>query len=766
MGRRDHRLRRDNLDEMTEASGSKVLSRSRVRRVRVYAIAGLAGIVAIAAGSAPTGLAVWDAFLRAALAALVVVAVARGPRWVAIVLAVIAAGAAGLTAWVIPAWGALIIAVAPIALPKRSRLLAALSAAIAVQVLLRLPEFGFFGLPSLIAGAGCVVCLVMGYRSATGPGRRRVRWAVGIVVLLLGIVGTVAGLMLVSVRGDVEQGIDAARRGLEAARLADSDTVVVELEQADQLLSAAADRVHSPLMQPIRLVPIAAQHYQALESATTQGALVASEAAATVRTADLQLVSLDAGSVDLGVLTSMAPRLASTAAVMRGVPAELEAASSPWLLPVLRDRIDELAEEVTKLQPEADLAALSAEVVPGLLGSESERRYVVLFGTPAESREFGGFIGSWALVRVADGRLEVERAERIRTLYPLAASNVLDEADLPTWYVEMAQPTVYPQNLTSTPDFGVVSRVAHQVLAGIADRPVDGYVYMDTWAVVQMLSLTGPIALESDAELLTQADVAEFLFFDQYRLGGADRNDLFDELARVASAAVGDPESLTLPRPEELGRVLGPVSRAGRLQMVTFDDRENEFLRAVTLLRDFDQGDAQDFVGVVQTNSVESKLDLYLHRELEYDVSVSATGDLSATASVELRSLIPEDAPRFTLGAGDATARPLLSLYTPHLVREVRVNGESVSFATSLEFGFQRFLVEVPVPASGEPVTVEYVVSGRVDPTVAYDLKVWHQPLVNNDEVRVTYDGIGENFDHRIELVENMTFSSDGAAQE
>lgn len=121
------------------------------------AVAIAAGLVATTAAAAPTSSHLWDASLKAILSVVVVVAVARGPRWSAIVFAAVAAASIGLNSWVIPAWGGLLLAVLPIALPRRNRVLAALSAALASQVLLRLPAFGFFGLPSLIAGG--LVCL-------------------------------------------------------------------------------------------------------------------------------------------------------------------------------------------------------------------------------------------------------------------------------------------------------------------------------------------------------------------------------------------------------------------------------------------------------------------------------------------------------------------------------------------------------------------------------------------------------------------------------
>lgn len=744
-----------------------VLSSRRAENTGVVRLCAVLGAAAgAAAAGSPTGLPVWDRFLQGGLTLLVVLAAAQGPRWVPIVLASAAAAAVGLSPWVIPAWAALLIAVAQIRLTRRHRILAALSAAVSMQVLLRLPPFGFFGLPSIVAGLAVAVVLTFGYRYASRTTRKWVR-GIALVTVILGLVVAVASLILVrSTSTQVEQGMASARLGLEAVRGGEVAAAIEQLDETEASLSAAQATASGVLMQPLRLIPIAAQHRSALVGATEQGAIVAEAARSAVTEVPVQSMTLVEGAVDIEALQRLAPQLRTTADSLRAVPGRLAEVNSPWLVPTASRRIDELAAELEELVPEADLAAQAATVLPGLLGANGESTYFVLLGTPAESREFGGFVGSYAIIRFNNGQLELLEANRINELYGLSSSNVLVGDDLPVWYERMANPTSFPQNLTSSPSFPTIAFAAQQVFDGHSFGPFDGFVYMDTWAVAQTVELSGPIETELDGALLAPSTAAQLLLYDQYRLPVDDRREIFDELASVASRVLTQLDEVGTATPDELGRVLGPMARAGRIQMVTNDEENNDFLRSVKLLRDFDAGSARDFVGLVQTNSVESKLDLYLHRDVSYDMTVAPDGAVNGIATVVLESIIPDDAPPVTLGRGDGTARPLMSLYTPHRVDEVRINGAVVPFAVSAEFGFQRFLVEVPVPPTGEPVTVEYELSGRMDPTLPYDLKVWHQPLVNNDQMRVSYSGPDADFAHSVELVENMIFSSVGAVQE
>ena len=63
--------------------------------------------------------------------------------------------------------------------------------------------------------------------------------------------------------------------------------------------------------------------------------------------------------------------------------------------------------------------------------------------------------------------------------------------------------------------------------------------------------------------------------------------------------------------------------------------------------------DVVDAFAVVGLNGSISKLDLYLHREVVYDVEIDDDGFLHGTVTVVLESDVPDDAPPLTLGKTD-----------------------------------------------------------------------------------------------------------------
>ena len=732
----------------------------------VAVVAVFSAIVAAFADAAPTGTVVWDETLTAALAMGVVFAGSKSPRWAVIVMSALAAAVSLATLWAFGAWLALVMSLVSVLLNHRSRMVGAVVAGIAVQSVLRLPPVGFFGLQSIIAVVAIAPVLVMGYRYGTKRARQLARWSLAATATVLAVVALFGGLALLNARSNVAQGITAARSGLVAGRAGNTESVANELERAEQLFTSATDGLTGFGARSLRLVPIASQHQRAIENAVTQGGIVTAEAAAAVRNADIRNLRLAAGALDLDALSAMAPRLRSTSVALDNAVLEIRSGSSQWLVPPLADRIEELLKEIGEFQPEIEVSAAAAEVLPGLLGQVEPKTYFVMFGTPAESRELGGFLGSWALLSFDQGRLQLGESGRINELYDTASARQVPAGIVSDWYLEMARPAQFPQNLPSSPDMAQVAAVSRQVLAGVSDRPIDGFIYADGYALADMLQLSGPVTIPFQGAALNSDNAAQFFFEDQYRVDdGQGRTDLFDTLAQVAAGVVAGVNNQTLPGPEELGRVMGPAARGGHLQVVTFDDEANDFLRSVRLLRDFGRNGTQDFVGLVQTNGLSNKMDLYLHRQLDYRATIAENGDIEATAQVTLSSDVPSDAPALTLGSGatENVNKVLLSLYSPLALDGVTVNGVPGNVRIAAEFDMGRYLVEVDVPPNAAPTMIEFSLSGSASTTQPYSLEVWHQPLINDDEVSIRV--VGPKFVASWEgsLTENVVVSADSA---
>lgn len=745
---------------MTEPS-SQPQSLASTERALALAIALLAAAVAATSGAEPTGTVIWDELLVAATAGLFVLASPALPRWFLIPVAAIAMALSDDTIWSLVGLVGLVLAAAAALWPARNRLLDMLAAAVAIQGLLRLAPIGFFGLPSLIAGALIVAALLFGYR-ALSPKRRRVtRWSVAVIAFLAAITCTIGALVILNARTDVDNGITAARSGLSAARGGDPEAVVDELERAASALGNAEDQVGGLLARGLRLVPIAAQHQRAVETAVTRGRALASQASEATINADISTITLSTGSVDLSALEAMAPDLAETTLLLDDTLLAVDQVRTGWLIPFVDRRLVELRDEMIDVGPEARVAADAAKVLPALLGADEPRRYFVAFGVPAESRELGGFVGSWAVIEFDDGDLDLVDAGRINALYDLARANgPLDRSVFPAWYTR-GQPGYWPQNITASPSIATVAEASRQLFDGIGDGSIDGFVYLDGFALGAMLELSGPVQLDAFETTVDAANARSFFFDEQYRR--PDRDELKNELAEIFQGVFAGVLDRQLPGPERLGEILGPSARQGRLQVATFNDEENAFLQSVRLQREFAlPADGSDAFAIVGANAEINKLDLYLERSVTYDAQLDGEGGLTATMTVELTSDPPPDAPEVIVGRDRPGVNQMrLSLYTLHEATSVSLNGETSDALITREFGFWRYEVDIEVTAE-TPATVVFDLVGTIDPEQPHAVTIWHQPLVNPDNVRLrSTSADGTIAEHTLELTEDVTIEMD-----
>ncbi|MEM9519235.1 MAG: DUF4012 domain-containing protein [Actinomycetota bacterium] len=734
-----------------------------MERALLWALVVGAGVGTTFADAMPTGIEWWDRLLLAALGVCTAAAASKAPRAALIVFAVVLAAASGATVWAFAAWGGLLLVVSTVSLDRRDRLANAAAGALLVQSLVRLPAFGFFGLPSLIAGIALLGIWTAGYQYAGRRVRRTIRFVTAGLVVATGVALLFGFFAVMSARSDVDLGVNAARRGLEAARAGDSELVTIEVERAEAALQSAEAELSGWSALGLRYVPVVAQNHDVVLSASREGTAVADQAVAAIAATELSELTLQAGAIDLDAISDAAPQLVGVVDTLEGALAELQVDRSPWVLPVVNDRITELTAEIADFLPDARLAAEAATFVPGLAGGDGARHYFVIFGTPGESRELGGFMGSWAFVRFDDGVPSLVDSGRYQKLLEVAASSGFDESSVSSWYREMGRVTRFPQNVTSSPDIGVVAEVTRALFADAFDEPIDGVLYLDQWALIDLLDIAGEITIPGRAEPVTPANAEDYFFREQYEFVGADRTELFDQLALGASSILTELEGQDLPGPEELGRLLGPAARAGRLQVVTFDDAENAFLESVKLQRSFVLAGttSTDLLAVVQANATASKLDIYLDRSVDYSVTRADDGSVTARATIELASTVPANAPAYATGPRfeGATNQVLLSLYSPFTVETVIVNGIAVDATSAVEYGKWRHLVSVPVPPDGASQMIVFELEGFIDPSRPYSLEVWHQPLVNDDVVSVSYDGRDGTISWSATVVENQRVS-------
>ncbi|MCB0994111.1 MAG: DUF4012 domain-containing protein, partial [Acidimicrobiales bacterium] len=528
-------------------------------------------MLASLADAAPTGHGGADVVWRMAAGAVVplLTVYARRWAWFVLVAGTAVAGQGWMVVFVAAALGLTLAAAFRF---ERRRWMGAVVGALAVQVLLRGVTYWFLGAPTVVSLLVCIPILVSGLRN--GP--RRLQAAAGGLALVLSLAAvaltvttTVSALQA---KDRITRGLDLAEEAVDLARDGDTSAASQLLQAAEAEFDAVAADLGKPWTAPAQAVPVLGQHSGALRDLSRQAARVAGAASDVLGRLDPDELTLDAGAIDLRVVRGLQAPMSDLVAELDRSITEIDAAQNQWLVSIARDRLvearDELASNVGDVRDANDLL----DIVPGLFGGDGERRYLVLFVTPAESRASGGFAGNWAELTARDGQLNVTAVGRGNDLNALVA-DLPQGVPIDPEYLSLHaaySPNRFFQNITASPDFPTVAGAAAVFYETATGRPVDGVVSLDASALAALLELTGPVTI--DGLRLGADNVEQWVLRDQYVQFDDDEDGREAVLNGLVVAAFDQFTTTSLPSPWRLSEVLGPVVRRGELVFVAFDE--------------------------------------------------------------------------------------------------------------------------------------------------------------------------------------------------
>jgi Protein of unknown function (DUF4012) len=726
---------------------------ARPRRTAVFGIA----VVAVAAAGAalstaePTRLAGADLVWNAALVATVAFFGATARRWTWFLPAGAGALLAGDGTAIVLAAAAIAIGFWSVLRGHRSRALSAVVTGLGVIALLRAEPTGFHGSTALATAAAVLPVVVSGYANEHPRTRRRVR-------LVALVVGTAVGLALVGVAvgtagvvGDLTDGADAVDAGLRAARDADDEEAAAQLDIAAGHLSSADDTLSSWLVAPARVLPVVGPNIDAVESVSRQASEVAEVSSAAARVADVDALRFSQGRLDPAAVSHMIEPLRRVQRSLHGLQASIGDESSPWLVAPVADRIDELHGEVDDAVPDADNALLAVENVPGLLGADGDRRYLVLFTTQSEARGRFGFPGNFAELVVSDGRLSMSRFGR---------SGELEQGGLPIQERTLTTPPDYAarygrfdvaatwRNLTMSPDLPSIAQAAAELYPQVGGQRIDGVLAIDPYGLAALMRYTGDVRVEGLDQPLTADGVATYLLRDQYLQFDGDTEGRIDVLEAVARTTFERLTSADLPGPRELSDDLDAVVDAGHIQFAPLDPEASAALTALGITGALPElEDGQDSVTVTTSNAGASKIDLYLQRTLDYRARWDPdTGEVTSTLRLQLVNTSPPDGlPDFVIGNGiglpRGTNRSFVSIYSPYQMSAARVDGRPAALQSEVELDRNVYSTFVTIPPGGT-VTVEVDLAGTLDGG-RYELVLAPEGVVEVDQARVAVEVAG-----------------------
>lgn len=703
----------------------------------------VAGLIStLVASAAPTATGWIDAIERALAVALVTAAASRARRWAFVVGSVLVTAAAP---WPLLLLGLLCLTATLLQVETRTRnrVVGASIGAVVALVSMGLSVPGPTGTETLVALAATIPILASGYRRSTSDVRQIIRRVVLAIAVLfaLSLVLTVIAGSLAAKR--VDEAIDLTDRAVAAAEAGTGGESAALFEQANEAFEAANGTIGALWASGPRLIPVVGANLGAIQRSVGAGVDLTEAGASLVSGAEFEAVQLDDGGVDLAALEEFTPRVVQASDVLADAQATLDDAASVWLVGPLADRLAQVDGRLAETAHNADNAAVAVEGLPAMLGADGPRRYLFLFGNPAESRDMGGHIGNWAEILADGGRVDlVDVGSPLDLAVPEAGADLAQ--DYPASFTTM-DPARFPQNLGATPDLNVATGYASELYERRFGRAIDGVVYADVEAFAAMLALMGPVEVPGLPGFeLTADNAVQFLTLDQYVAFESDQASS-DALESVIRTVFDRLTTTKLAGPDRLGELFAPLVDSGRFQVASVHPSDTPMLEHFGLTGVVPVPDGHDVLGVFNRNAGPSKIDSFLEREVSVDIGWDPdTGATRSEVVVGLTNTAPPGGINETIGGSKAMVPPGtnvtdLVVLSPFMLDTVLVDSIEHAAQPLLKGELWRHTVRVAIPPGGT-VTVQYVLEGRVDPGSTYELHYVGQPLVHNGDAELSAD--------------------------
>ncbi|HWY79912.1 MAG TPA: DUF4012 domain-containing protein, partial [Candidatus Sulfotelmatobacter sp.] len=274
---------------------------------------------------------------------------------------------------------------------------------------------------------------------------------------------------------------------------------------------------------------------------------------------------------------------------------------------------------------------------PKLLGFEGKKTYLLLFQNNMELQPGGGFIGSYGILSIENGRLG---KLKINDVYD--ADGHLTEHIQPPFGLQryLGVSHLFLRDSNFNPDFTIDAKQAAFFLQKETGQKVNGVISIDTTFLKNLLSVVGSVDVPDykvtvtpdNFYILTETHVEKNFF-----PGSTQKKDFLRSLTNALIDKLSSKKQLPY---EKIAQML-VMSVQQKDILFAFSDLDVQNVFTVNGLssslwdgRKFEQSTAFDYFGVVDANLGGNKANYYIKRSINQATNIEGTGGLQSTATV------------------------------------------------------------------------------------------------------------------------------------
>jgi hypothetical protein len=563
--------------------------------------------------------------------------------------------------------------------------------------------------------------------AAPAPRRRR-RWprrAAWLLVAFAVVAAVLVALTAVAALG-VKSDLDRARTQLKTGSRdlikGDVGGAADAFRQAEGTFSTATAHASGGLSGFLREVPILGRNLDVVNGAAVAGRELAAAGADLAVGVDRlpdglsSLAPVD-GRLPVDAISSLSADVRSAAQHALNAQAAIDDTPSTLIVsPVAAARTD-AEQQVTRAATTLRSASRLLDGFPAFAGADGPKRYLLVAESPAELRGTGGIWGAYAILSADRGKISVSPFRGALTLPQLPPDAVpAPNPDYRRNYNGYGGAGSF-RDLNMTPDFPSAARAALGNYLANTGTSLDGVISADPFALQQLFAVTGPRKIPSLGVTIDASNVVSYTTNKAYIAFARKGKQRKEVLGAVAGAAF---QRFLSEHGRALGRLkaIGRAASGGHLKVYTTDAPFEQGLQVAGADGALGAPAGDDLLSVVLNNLSGNKIDYYVTRTVDYDVTLGGSGQAYATTSVSLRNDAPSSGvPGFVIDPaakgyhpGDAAALVTSSCPGPCTLVRAAHDGKPVSLRVGSELG-RPWYQYVSVTGAGTTGTLQIVTS-------------------------------------------------------
>lgn len=561
---------------------------------------------------------------------------------------------------------------------------------------------------------------------------KRKRWPIFVIVLgSIFTVGVIWAVWLGSTATKVQGELEAATSLLPSLKqdIADSNREGAEatLVQLREHTALALEKTGHPLWTLSTSIPVIGGNFVAVAEVTRAADDVTNlglvPLVGVVGSLDWDTLLPTSTGTDLAPLVAASPSVTAAARAVDMSAERLDRIDTTGLVPQVAKPLNDARSQLLDVKDALNSAAVAAQVLPGMLGSDTPRNYLLMIQNNAEARSSGGIPGALAVLQLDKGKLTLGAQSSAGDIGPTTPALHIDQETQNIYSTRVGK---FMQDVNLTPDFPTAASTAQAMWERETGQRVDGVVSIDPVVLSYVLEATGPVSVNGAGDALSTPglptqlngeNVVQTLLSDVYatiaqpRLQDAYFAAVAQEIFAALSDGKGDAKGLLagITRGTEEGRVLVWSGAADEQSVLSRFPMSGSVRGPSVSPAEF---------GVYFNDGTGAKMDYYVRRTVQLVEECPVDGYEQTTVRVTSINTAPLDAavslPPYVTGDGifgvpPGAVQTNIVAYGPVQgnVETVKLNGQQTEFAPYVHATRPVGVYAVRL-APGESNTVEF----------------------------------------------------------